>query len=158
MGSYQLLAQLDHKTWNKVSGGSEYSYPMGYAIQVLRYNAALTEIDFALEFDAEGSFCQRHRHLADTTVLVLSGEQHLDDLHPDGTVSHRLRGAGEYHHSAGADELGHMERGGATGAVVFYSCRASDGVLFEFLDDDLQVTRSVTVADMVRSWEQFVSG
>ena len=48
-----------------------------------------------------------------------------------------------------------MEPGGPEGAVIFYSCQARDGRLFEFLDDDLNVIREVTIADMLRSWQQF---
>ena len=46
-----------------------------------------------------------------------------------------------------------MERGGDDGALIFYGCQATDGRLFEFLDDDLNVIAEVTVETMVEEWE-----
>ncbi len=71
----------------------------------------------------------------------------------NGTIAHRMRPAGEYGRSSGPEELPHMERGGADGALILYGCHAPDGRLFEFLDDDLNVITEVTIENMIEAWE-----
>ena len=141
-----------HHEWLEVKGGPEVSYNLRYDYSVLGWDRENGTIDFALRFAGDGGHCQRHRHLADTAILILEGEQHLDDLHSDGTTSHRSRSAGEYSRSSGPEALGHMERGGPDGALIFYSCHADDGRLFEFLDDDLNVIAEVTLDSMIEEW------
>ena len=138
--------------WREVTN-PELSYKMRYDFCLLGYDRASGTIDFALRFPADGSHCERHRHLANTALIVLEGEQHLDDLLPDGTTAHRVRRAGEYSRNTGPEELAHMERGGDDGAVIFYSCQADDGRLFEFLDDDLNVNAEITIDALVALWE-----
>ena len=43
----------------------------------------------------------------------------------------------------------HREGGGDEGAVVFYSVRGKDGVLFEVLDDDLNVVGTLSMDDFL---------
>jgi hypothetical protein len=38
--------------------------------------------------------------------------------------------------------------------VVFYSVRGKDGVLFEVLDDDLNVVGTLSMEDFVGAWEE----
>jgi len=142
------------EAWQPVADDTA-SYRLCYDFQVLSWDVDAQTIDFVLRFDGDGGHCPRHRHLAATTVLVMSGEQHLDEWHPDGTTTHKCRVSGEYHRSDGADANPHMERGGDAGAVVFYSCYAPDRRLFEFVDDDRVVTRTVTTDDMIHSWQSF---
>jgi hypothetical protein len=139
--------------WQEIKGGPELSYKLHYDYSVLGWDLENGTIDFVLRFPGDGGHCQRHRHLANTAILVLEGEQHLDDLHKDGSSVHRMRHAGEYSRSSGPEELPHMERGGADGALVFYGCHAPDGRLFEFLDDDLNVITEVTVENLIDDWQ-----
>ena len=120
----------------------------------LTFETLMVLIDFVLRFAADGGHCQRHRHLANTTILVLQGEQHLFDLQPDGSVEHRMRSAGAYHRGTGPEALPHMERGGDEGALVYYQCQADDGRLFEFLDDDLNVIEEVTIDTLLETWQE----
>lgn len=147
-----------HLEWLEVVGDDQLSYELHYHHSVLGWDRESGTIDFVLRFPGDGGHCQRHRHLCNTAILVLEGEQHLDDLHPDGTITHRMRRAGEYSRAPGPEALPHMERGGPDGAVVFYSCQASDGRLYELLDDGLEVIAEVTIEDLIQGWEQRQAG
>ncbi len=144
----------DKSEWLNVPQDPDLSYDMHYEFKVLGWDHEKGEIDFVLRFAADGGHCQRHRHLANTTILVLEGEQHLFDLKPDGSIEHRTRSAGAYHRGTGPEALPHMERGGAGGALVYYQCQADDGRLFEFLDDDLNVIEEVTIDTLLETWEE----
>jgi len=139
--------------WQEIKEDPELSYKLHYDYSILGVDREAGIADFVLRFAGDGGHCQRHRHLASTAVLVLEGEQHLFDLHADGSTSHRVRSAGEYARHSGPEDLGHMERGGPDGALIFYGCHAPDGRLFEFLDDDLKVIMEVTIEDLVAGWE-----
>lgn len=152
MADYRF--DTSHLEWRRVEGEPGLSYKLAYDFSLLGWDRENGTADFVLRFAGDGGHCQRHRHLANTAILVLEGEQHLDDLLPDGTTRHRVRGAGEYARSRGPEELPHMERGGPDGALIFYGCHAPDGRLFEFLDDDLNVIEEVTIDDLVALWEQ----
>jgi hypothetical protein len=95
-----------------------------------------------------------HRHTATTTVLVLEGEQHLWDLHPDGTRGEpKVRSAGDYALTVG-DALPHLERGGGAGGLVFFGNHSSNGLLYEILDEDLKVVADVTMESLVADWKE----
>lgn len=147
--------RFDHAEWREVKGGAELSYNLRYDYKLLGWDFKARTVDFVLHFAGDGGHCQRHRHLADTTILVLEGEQHLNDLLQDGSTVHKTRVAGAYSRSTGPDAHPHMERGGLDGALIFYGCHAPDGRLFEFLDDDLNVTTVVTIEYMIERWEVF---
>ena len=142
--------------WEKIEGGPELSYPMHYEYTVLGYDREAGTLDMLLRFDREGGHCARHRHVTTTTVLVLEGEQHLDDLLPNGERKHKVRKAGGYHLTTG-DVLPHMERGGDEGALVFYSHHSPDGRMYEILGDDLEVLHVVTLDEMISNWESGAS-
>jgi hypothetical protein len=38
--------------------------------------------------------------------------------------------------------------------VVFYSVRGKDGILFEVLDDDLNVVGTLSLEDFISAWEE----
>ena len=87
-----------------------------------------------------------------TSVLVLQGEQHLDELRPDGTAVHKVRTAGTHHLTPG-DPYPHLERGGPDGAVLFFSHHTPDGRLYEIVDLDGRVVHTVTIDSLIASWE-----
>ncbi len=151
MSDYRF--DTSHLEWREVKGEPELSYKLRYDYSILGWDRENGTIDFILRFAGDGGHCQRHRHLANTAILVLEGEQHLDDLRKDATPVHRVRHAGEYSRSSGPEELPHLERGGADGALIFYGCHAPDGRLFEFLDDDLNVITEVTIENLIEAWE-----
>jgi AcrR family transcriptional regulator len=110
--------------------------------------------DFATHAWRRGALDElAHRHITTTSVLVIEGEQHLDEMLPGGERGpHKVRKAGEYHLTTG-DAHPHMERGGPDGALIFYSHHTTDGRLYELVDEDGKVIHVVTLDDMVRSWE-----
>ena len=140
--------------WLHVPEDPDLTYSMHYDYKVLGWDREKGEVDFVLRFGDDGGHCQRHRHLANTTILVLEGEQHLFDLESDGSTKHRTRSTGAYHRGSGPEALPHMERGGDEGALIYYQCQTDDGRLFEFLDDDLNVIDVITLDMMIESWEQ----
>jgi hypothetical protein len=151
-----LRLDLDPNAWQAIEDAT-LSYPMAYHFQMLGWDREAHTIDFVLRFNANGGHCQRHRHLSSTAVLIIEGEQHLTELHPDGSTTAMKRIKGEYARSSGADTNPHMERGGPEGGVVFYSCQAADGRLFEFTDDEGNVISEVTFEQMVGAWENHLA-
>src|ERR1700731_159681 len=85
-----------------------------------------------------------HRHLALTNTLVVQGEHRLYE--PNGALK-EVRPVGSYTSSPPAEP--HREGAGDEGGVVFYSVRGKDGVLFEVLDDDLNVVGTLGMDDFV---------
>jgi hypothetical protein len=91
--------------------------------------------------------------VATTTVLVLEGEQHLWDLHADGTRGeHRIRRAGDYALTR-CDALPHLERGGDEGGITFFGNHSDDGRLYEILDEDLNLVFDVTMEALIDDWK-----
>ena len=127
------------------------SYRIHHEMAILGWDGDAGTIDLLIRFDDEGGHCHAHRHVCTTSVLVLEGEQHLDELLPDGRRRPKVRRAGEYHLTTG-DPNPHRERGGAEGAVVFFSHHSADGRLYEIVDDDGNVVSTVTIDSLVAMW------
>lgn len=139
--------------WSVVDGDGSTSYRMHQETSILGYDRDAGTIDFLVRFDNCGGHCPAHRHITTTSVLVLEGEQHLDDMLAGGERGpHKVRKAGEYHLTTG-DKLPHMERGGPDGALVFYSHHTSDGRLYELVDENGEVIHVFTLDYIVRVWE-----
>lgn len=120
---------------------------------ILGYDLAAGTLDMVVKWDADAGHCHIHRHTATTTVLVLEGEQHLWDLHSDGSRGEeRVRRAGDYGLTV-APQLPHLERGGEEGGLVFFGNHSSDGKLYEILDQDLNVLADVTMELLIADWE-----
>ncbi len=124
-------------------------YPCKYEMAILGADPATGRLDLIVRWPAN-SYCHFHRHVADTAVLVLEGEQHIIEIHDDGSEGeHKVRPAGTYVMSPGGEA--HMERGGPDGALVFFSLLAGDGPVFETLDKDMNVLDAATVAEMAET-------
>ncbi|MEI8001321.1 MAG: hypothetical protein WCI50_08210 [Actinomycetes bacterium] len=139
--------------WLEITGDPSSSYPIHHDLVILGHDRDAGTLDLLIRFDDRGGHCQAHRHISTTTVLVLEGEQHLDELRPDGTRVHKVRRAGEHHLSTG-DPYPHRERGGSDGAVVFFSHHAPDGRLYEIVDDDGAVVSTVTIDSLIALWDR----
>ena len=138
--------------WREIVGDPGSPYPIHHELCVLGHDLGAGTIDLLIRFDAEGGHCQAHRHVTTTSVFVLQGEQHLDELRPDGTKVHKVRTEGTHHLTPG-DPYPHLERGGPEGAVLFFSHHTTDGRLYEIVDLDGRVVHTVTIDSLVASWE-----
>jgi len=149
----QTFFDPDRYRWREVTGGPELSYKVRHDYTILGCDVAAGTLDMVVRWEGDGGHCPVHRHAATTTVLVLAGEQHLIDLHPDGSHGeHKVRRAGDYALTVG-DGLPHLERGGDGGGVVFFGNHCTDGVLYEILDEDMKVVAETTIESLIADWE-----
>jgi hypothetical protein len=139
--------------WRKVIGEPGLSYKVRHDYTILGYDLAAGTLDMVVRWAGDGGHCPIHRHTATTTVLVLEGEQHLWDLHSDGTRGeHRVRRAGDYALTVGG-ALPHLERGGEAGGIAFFGNHSSNGLLYEILDEDLNLVANVTMEVLIDDWK-----
>ena len=141
--------------WIEITGDPDGPYPIHHELSILGFDRDAGTIDLLIRFDDKGGHCHAHRHITTTSVLVLEGEQHLDELRPRGERVHKVRRAGEYHLTAG-DPFPHMERGGPDGAVIFFSHHTDDGSLYEIVDGDNNAVSVVTIDSLVSMWESAI--
>ena len=138
--------------WREITGSPDSSYPIHHDLCILAHDRDAGTIDLLIRFDDHGGHCHAHRHITTTSVLVLEGEQHLDELRPGGERVHKVRKAGEHHLTTG-DPYPHLERGGPEGGVLFFSHHTDDGRLYEIVDDDGNVVSTVTIDSLVAAWD-----
>ena len=142
----------DHIDWTHIvddSGG----YACDYKSAVLGADPATGRLDLIVKW-APNAYCHFHRHLADTAILVLEGEQHITEVAADGSeLGKKVRPAGTYALSKGGEA--HMERGGPEGALIFFALQANDGKLFEMLDREMNILTASTVEEMQQGLASF---
>lgn len=133
---------------------SPSGYLLDYEYTVLAYDADCGRLDMLMRFQGNGGHCERHRHVASTTTLILDGEQHVRERRWDGTFGEpTIRRAGDYA-IAGSDALPHTERGGTEGCTLLLSLHAADGLLFEVYEDDTFTNpRAVYIQQFVKRWD-----
>jgi len=150
----QRLVDLDRYKWREVTGEPGSSLKVRHDYTILGHDLAAGTLDMLVRWTGDGGHCPIHRHRSTTTILVLEGEQHLWDLHPDGRRGeHRVRRAGDYALTVG-DQLPHLERGGEEGGVVFFGNHSSDGLLYDVLDDAGMLVAEVTMELLVADWHE----
>ncbi|MDH3704629.1 MAG: hypothetical protein OES57_01085 [Acidimicrobiia bacterium] len=142
--------------WLEV-GNTDAPYPIHHWLSVLGHDHEAGTLDMLIRFDAQGGHCHAHRHITTTSVLVLQGEQHLEDMLPNGDRVAKVRVAGEHHLTTG-DPHPHLERGGPDGALVFYSHHAPDGRLYELVDPDGRPVAVVSIESLLDTWENRPGG
>lgn len=138
--------------WREITGPADSAYRIHHDLCILGYDRDAGTIDLLIRFDDPGGHCQAHRHVTTTSVLVLEGEQHLDELRPDGSRVHKVRTAGTHHLTTG-DPYPHLERGGPEGALLFFSHHTPDGRLYEIVDESGTVLHTVTLDSLVTMWD-----
>jgi len=144
---------LERCKWREVTGEPGQSIYVRHDYTILGYDLAAGTLDMLVRWKGDGGHCPIHRHTSTTTVLVISGEQHLWDLYPDGRRgAPRVRRAGDYALTVG-EALPHLERGGAAGGVVFFGNHSMDGRLYEIFDEDMKPVLDVTMELLVADWK-----
>ena len=99
-------------------------------------------VDLILKFEPNSQIFM-HRHCAHTNTFVVQGDHLIYEL--DGSGPTEVRPVGSYTSSeAGA---AHREGGGAEGAVVFYSIRGDNDLLFDVLDEEQNVVGELRTKD-----------
>ena len=146
------MLDTDAYEWREIVGDPDSPYPIHHDMCILGHDREAGTLDLLIRFDAEGGHCHAHRHLTTTSVFVIQGEQHIDELRPDGSGPHKVRKEGTHHLTTG-DPYPHLERGGPEGAVVFFSHHSDDGRLYDIVDLDGTVLSTVTIDSLVASWE-----
>jgi hypothetical protein len=119
-----------------------------FVFAVLDIDIPRKVVDFIIKFDPDRQIVL-HRHLALTNTMVIQGEHRLYE--PDGSLK-EVRAVGSYTSSEPGDP--HREGAGDQHAVVLYSVRGNDGVLFELLNDDLKVIGTLSMEDFAQALEE----
>ena len=136
---------LNAVQWMKIGGGPEFDYPIDYAYTVPSADVAAGRVEFLVKW-APNAYCHYHRHLGETTVTILQGEQHIHEEGPLETV-HKIRQAG-FTGRLPDGEM-HMEHAGKDGMIILFSIHAPDGRLFDLLDRQGNTLLTVTIEDVV---------
>jgi hypothetical protein len=129
--------------WVRVTGTPRFDYPIDYEVAVLHVDAAAGRIDFLSRW-APHAYCHYHRHVGETSLLVLEGEHNVVETKANEII-HKKRRPGFFATNPGGDV--HMEYGGPEGTLVYFSCKAVDGKLFDVLDKHEKVLNTATIED-----------
>ncbi|MGR8930720.1 MAG: regulator [Gammaproteobacteria bacterium] len=122
--------------WQRLDGFDHLNY------SILNIDEPFKIIDVLFKFAARQQIVL-HRHMALNHTFVIQGEHCL--YHADGRLT-ESRPAGRYTVSPPSDTP-HREGGGAEDAVVLFSIRGSEEVLYEILDDDLNAVANLRFQD-----------
>jgi len=136
MASYNFDDRNIH--WNKLGDFEHLVY------SVLDIDETNKIVDVLFKFAANQQIVL-HRHMAHNNTLVIQGEHRLYE--PNGEIK-EIRPVGSYTSSPPSNDP-HREGGGDQDVVVFFSIRGSDGVLYEILDDDLNLLVTLNMQDII---------
>lgn len=137
--------------WRRVTDPDCTDFKIDFEYSLLGHDAALGRLDMLLRYAPGRGHCRRHRHVASTLTLVLDGEQHLLEQQPDGSTKAISRAKGDYALAA-ADALPHLEHGGEDGGTILLSMTAPGGILFEYFDEAMRSTGTLSVQEFVAAW------
>jgi hypothetical protein len=126
----------------------------GCYYRILDVNVPARTADMLVKFEP-GARCLHHRHTARTMSFVLEGELHVIEKMPDGSSRESIKHAGTF--SADATNEAHIEGGGDTGVVVYFSMRGDSDRIYDFVDENLEVKRTITVQDFERDFQNWSS-
>lgn len=129
--------------WFRITGSPKFDYPIDYSVAVLNVDEKEGRIEFLSRWEAN-CYCHYHRHVGETSVLVLEGEHNVVETKDNETI-HKKRTPGFSTTNPGGDV--HMEYGGPEGTLVYFNCKAEDGKLFDVLDKDGNILNTATVED-----------
>lgn len=129
--------------WQVLDGFAHLQY------SILDIDEPAKIIDVLFKFSA-GQQIVLHRHKVLNQTFVVQGEHRL--YHADGSLK-EIRATGSYTVSPPSEEP-HREGGGDVDAIVLFSIRGSDGVLYEILDDQLNVVAELGMRDLLELHRQ----
>ena len=152
MQAFTNSFQSDNVEWHRITGEPGDDYNLDYEYSLLGYDLAAGKLDMMMRFKPGGGHCEPHSHIAATTIMVLQGEQHIEEQLSGGGVKKIVRKAGEYA-ITGRDALPHLETGGPDGAVLLLSLQSDSGILFEAFDPEFNKLFDFSIEDMVARWE-----
>jgi quercetin dioxygenase-like cupin family protein len=132
----------DDVPWQTLEGFDHLHY------SILNIDRENKIIDVIFKFAARRQIVL-HRHKVLNHTLVIQGEHRLYES--DGRLK-EIRPVGSFTTSPPSDEP-HREGGGDEDAIVFFSIRGSDGVLYEILDDDLNEIASLSMPDFINLYQ-----
>lgn len=119
-----------------------------FVCSILHFDEKSKIVDVLFKFEPHNQIVL-HRHKALNYTFVVQGEHLL--FEPNGELK-ETRDVGSYTSSPASDEA-HRECGGDEGAVVLFSIRGSDGVLYEVLDDEQNLIATLSLQDFVDLYE-----
>lgn len=136
MASYNFDDRNIH--WNRLEGFEHLVY------SVLDIDEQNKIADVLFKFAANQQIVL-HRHVAHNNTFVIQGEHRL--YQANGEIK-EIRPVGSYTSSPPSDEP-HREGGGDQDVVVFFSIRGNDGILYEVLDNDLNLLATISMQDLI---------
>ncbi|MGH7291129.1 MAG: cupin domain-containing protein [Myxococcota bacterium] len=122
----------------------------GCYYKLLNVDLEARQADMLVKFEPN-SECLYHRHAATTTTLVLEGELRIREQTERGEAL-KVKPAGSY--SIGGEGEVHLEGSGAEPTIIFFSMRTKGDIIYELLNPDLSLRRSITVAVFHRDWHE----
>lgn len=123
----------------------------GVYYHLLDVDETTRTVDWLMKFEPDKA-CVLHRHTGPCKTFVLEGEHHVFEPDGNGGYNTVVRPAGTWATSTG-DNV-HFESGGPGGGVIYLSMTGADETIYDILDDELNLERSITVADFHRGLEK----
>jgi hypothetical protein len=150
MQAFAKSIDADSVDWHHIQGEPGDTYNLDYEYSLLGYDKAAGKLDMLMRFRPGGGYCEPHSHMAATTIMILQGEQHVEEQLADGGVKKIVRRAGEYA-ITGRDALPHLETGGPEGAVILLSLQTNSGILFEAFNPQFNKLRVLNTKTLCAS-------
>ncbi len=108
-------------------------------------------VDMLMKF-APGARCVPHDHVGPTKTLVLDGAHHVWHLNGSDPATAKVKTPGTFSANDGGEM--HQEAGGPDGAVILLMMTQREGRVYDLLDDDGKVVRTITLADFQRGLDK----
>ena len=143
----------DKVEWRNYKDPNNKEFKIDFDYSLLGFDVQNGRLDMLLRYPGGKSHCRRHRHIASTLTLVLEGDQYLMEVKRDGARNYIHRKKGDYDLDK-AVALPHLEHGGEKGGTVFLSMQTKNGILFEYFDENMKHSWTVSIEEFVKSWNE----
>lgn len=118
---------------------------------ILNVDPAARTVDMLMKF-APGARCVPHNHVGATKTLVIDGEHHVWHLNGPDPETPKVKTPGTFSTNDGGEM--HQEAGGPNGAVILLTMSEVDGRVYDLLDEDGMVARTISLSDFQRGFEK----